>query len=105
MTEDTKIPETEPIEAAIDTSWIVKQHALSAEAPTEVKLPQGTLPLDVHMIDGAFYLRVLEPAEGGEAFIVTLVPAGLGTKFAVPDDATIEAVAVRHGGIHFFVVR
>lgn len=79
----------------------ITQHLLSSDGPSTVTLPLGSRLLDVHMIDGRYALRVVEPIEhdADEVEQVRIVPAALGTKLSIEG---IRPLIVRSGGIHFF---
>lgn len=79
----------------------VTQHLLSSDGPSKVQLPQGSRLLDVHMIDGRYHLRAVEPigASSDDAEVVEVTPAALGTKLSLRD---LHPLIVRSGGIHFF---
>lgn len=78
----------------------VKQHLLSSDGPTKLTFPGSSRMLDVHMIDGRYYLRTVEPiAADEESRHVEIVPAALGSVMSLGD---LTPLVVRSGGIHFF---
>lgn len=78
----------------------ITQHLLSSDGPSTVTLPDGSRLLDVHMIDGRYVLRAVEPIEHDDATEqIQVVPAALGSKLRL---AGLMPLVVRSGGIHFF---
>lgn len=78
----------------------ITQHLLSSDGPSTVTLPDGSRLLDVHMIDGRYVLRAVEPIEHDDPTdSVQIVPAALGSKILL---AGLMPLVVRSGGIHFF---
>jgi hypothetical protein len=78
----------------------ITQHLLSSDGPSTVTLPEGSRLLDVHMIDGRYMLRAVEPIEHDDASEqIQIVPAALGTKLSLTG---LMPLIVRSGGIHFF---
>lgn len=84
----------------------VKQYLLSTEGSTDLLLAPGAKPLDVHLIDGIYHLRVLEDVESSksEGHPVVVIPMAVGSAIEVRDDAEVMPLRVRHGGIHFIMV-
>lgn len=89
-----------PVQQHVPTHQIT-QHLLAADGPSKVQLPQGSRLLDVHIIDGRYYVRAVEPVEAktDDAEIIEIVPAALGTKLSLRG---LMPLVVRAGGIHFF---
>lgn len=79
----------------------ITQHLLASDGPSKVQLPPGSRLLDVHMIDGRYYVRAVEPvgAKADDVEVVEIVPAALGTKLSLRG---LMPLVVRAGGIHFF---
>ena len=78
------------------------QHLLAESGPSKVQLPQGSRLLDIHVIDGRFYLRTLVPVDAHPSDVQTIVltPAALGSAIDVTEG--MVAVNMRQSGIHFF---
>jgi len=80
----------------------ITQHMLSGDGETRLTMSEMSFPLDVHMIDGRYYLRVIEPVrnhDGAETVELSVVPMAVGSKFVL---GRKQPLVVRSGGIHFF---
>ena len=86
------------------TKFTVVQRMLSDSGETELLLPVGSEPLDVHLIDGRYYLRVLEPVKFAEEFEMVVQPVAVGQVIELSERA-FAVLPVRHGGIHFLAYR
>jgi hypothetical protein len=91
-----------PVNPSVPTHQVT-QHLLSSDGPSTVTLPEGSRLLDVHMIDGRYVLRAVEPikhdGDDDATEQVQVVPAALGTKLSI---VGLLPLVVRSGGIHFF---
>lgn len=87
-------------------SFVVLQRMLSDAGETTIELPQGSVPMDVHLIDGRYYLRTLEPSSpaSDDTFEFSVFPAAVGMTVFVPGPNFV-VLPVRQGGIHFLAYR
>lgn len=79
---------------------VIRQHLLDSEGPTKMMVPPGTRALDVHHIDGRFYLRTCEPKGAASTRAMTVIPAALGSEI---DVRGLLPLVQRSGGSHFFI--
>lgn len=90
-----------PATAPVTPKFTVAQHLLASDGPTKLSLPESSRMLDVHMIDGRYYVRTVEPVDRDEDVRqFEIVPAALGSVLSLGD---MSPLVVRSGGIHFFV--
>lgn len=92
-----------PVVSKSEIDYVVAQFPLSGSGPTKLMLDPDAMVLDVHLIDGTFFLRVLEPVakDATDAEEYTVVPAALNT--ILRSRGPLRPLPVRHGGIHFFM--
>lgn len=105
MTDKTKTTTTDTTEPAFkeqpELSHVIAQHLLSSDGPSQVTVPAGSQVLDIHVLDGRFYVRTFEPIKSdGTTETLTFTPAAVGTKLA---RGVGHPVVVRMSGLHFFV--
>lgn len=103
-TPETLEPQVAPATPPAPAKFMVVQRLLSDAGKTEMELPEGSEPLDVHLIDGHYYLRVLEPVQADESFDLTVLPVAVGQVIELTP-RRYAALPVRHGGIHFLAYR
>lgn len=79
----------------------ITEYALG-DGLTEIEIGEDHIVLDVHMIDGAYCLRVLEDYDS-DVTTIRVLPAALGHKLpgSVEDYTPIPT---RSGGAHFFLI-
>lgn len=105
-TTPTSAPALDPLTPDEPQDFTVQQRMLNDAGETKMELPQGSMPMDVHLIDGRYYLRTLEPTfpTSDDTFEFSVFPVTVGSRVSVPGPHLV-VLPVRHGGIHFLAYR